>query len=109
MRDGIYRNKDSLVSGNNSEDCLGDTTMAIVFCRSCKGKITQRDTTCPRCGAPTSRLVPIAMFIVICAAAVVLFAVFKESQKGDDPTVANTDKSSERAKTEIVRTVQSDD
>lgn len=83
--------------------------MAIVFCRSCKAKITQRDTTCPRCGAPTSRLVPIAMFIVMCAAAVVLFAVFKESQKTEDPTVATTNKSTEREKSKIVRTVLTDD
>lgn len=82
--------------------------MAIVFCRSCKTKITQRDTTCPKCGSPTSRLVPIAMGIVLSAAAVILFAAFKESLKDSDPALATTDTSINRADTDI-RTVLSDD
>jgi hypothetical protein len=45
----------------------------------------------------------------MCAAAVVLFAVFKESQKSEDPTVATTIKSTERENSKIVRTVLSDD
>lgn len=64
--------------------------MALVFCRSCKAKITQRDTTCPRCGAPTSRLVPIVTGIIVSAVAVVLYSAVKASLQEDKLDAART-------------------
>jgi len=63
--------------------------MALVFCRSCKAKITQRDTTCPRCGSPTSRLVPIVTGIALSATALVLYAAFSASLDGNNSAVAS--------------------
>lgn len=88
----------------------GDSGMAIVFCRSCKTKITQRDTTCPKCGSPTSRLVPVVLCIALTAAALVLYTVARESLKDDDRSIAAIKSSAERSNSsETLRTVLSED
>jgi hypothetical protein len=102
--------------------------MALVFCRSCKAKITQRDTTCPRCGAPTSRLVPIVTGIIVSAVAVVLYSAVKASLQDDklatarnSPVADTGNRAADTASTpsapaqkesgqrDIVRTVLTDD
>lgn len=65
----------------------GEFKMAIVFCRSCKTKITQRDTTCPKCGSPNSRIIPILMCIVLSSAGFVLYTAFQEVVRKKDGTV----------------------
>lgn len=83
--------------------------MALVFCRSCKAKITQRDTTCPRCGSPTSRLVPIVTGIVLSFAAVVIFAAVRVSLSEVDRSVAGVTSPPDKHSSEGVQTVLSDD
>jgi len=83
--------------------------MAIVFCRSCKTKITQRDTTCPKCGSPTSRLVPVVIGIALSAAAVVLYAAVRESLNDTDRIEAAVTVSPNDNTSSAVRTVLSDD
>ena len=55
--------------------------MASVYCPSCKGKITQRDATCPRCGASTSRIIPIVLGIAVFATCFVLFNSYQKTTK----------------------------
>ena len=55
--------------------------MAIVHCRACKQKITRMDTTCPRCGAPNSRLMPFFLGIILFALCAVFYTTFKQSAK----------------------------
>ncbi len=61
--------------------------MAIVHCRSCKTKITQRDTTCPKCGSPNSRLAQFIVAIVLSFAGFVFFTVYKEVVRNNDNSV----------------------
>ena len=55
--------------------------MAIVFCRACKQKITRMDTTCPRCGAPNSRLMPLFLGIILFALCAVFYTTFKQGSR----------------------------
>ncbi len=55
--------------------------MAIVHCRACKQKITRMDTTCPRCGAPNSRLMPLFLGIILFALCAVFYSTFKQASK----------------------------
>ena len=65
--------------------------MAIVYCKSCKGKITQRDTVCPRCGSPNSRLVPVLICIVFSAASLMLYNAYRQSATESRSSVASTE------------------
>ncbi len=53
--------------------------MASVYCTSCKAKITQQDVTCPRCGSPTSRTIPIVLCIVASLACLWLYSAYHQS------------------------------
>lgn len=64
--------------------------MAIVYCRSCKQKITRMDTTCPRCGAPNSRLMPIFLGIILVALCAVFYNVLSKSDNGKTVDVVVT-------------------
>ena len=64
--------------------------MAIVYCRSCKRKITRMDTTCPRCGAPTSKLMPVFLGIIFIALCAVFYTVISKSGKRESIDVVVT-------------------
>ncbi len=53
--------------------------MAIVYCRSCKQKITRMDPTCPRCGASNSRLMPLFLGFILLALCAVFFNALNKS------------------------------
>ncbi len=53
--------------------------MASVYCTSCKAKITKQDVTCPRCGSPTSRTIPIVLCIAASVACLLLYNAYQQS------------------------------
>lgn len=84
--------------------------MAIVFCRSCKTKITERDTTCPKCGSPKSRIAPFFFFIVLSFAGMVLFSVYREVVRKNEGTVTVETTSEEmQSQSTILRTGLADE
>lgn len=58
--------------------------MAIVHCRACKQKITRMDTTCPRCGAPNSRLMPFFLGFILLTLCAVFYNVLSKKSAGSD-------------------------
>lgn len=52
--------------------------MASVYCGYCKAKITQGDATCPSCGSPTSKLIPVVLCLVVVAASVMLYNAYRQ-------------------------------
>lgn len=60
--------------------------MASVYCASCKAKITREATTCPSCGSPTSRVIPVIMFIAVASASLLLYGAYQ--QYTDNSTAA---------------------
>jgi len=53
--------------------------MATVYCRACKAKISYGYNACPKCGAATSRIIPIIFAIAIIGAGVLLFSAYRDS------------------------------
>lgn len=78
--------------------------MAIVFCRACKQKITRMDTTCPRCGAPNNRMMPLLLGIILMALCAVFYSAFDSSNnsKPVDVVVSPEPKVSQSASDNIV-------
>ena len=85
--------------------------MAIVFCKSCKAKITQRDTTCPSCGATSSKLVPLLVCIIFSAAGLFLYNAYRQTANSENTAIAseNNVPAAKAAKTEIIRMGQSEE
>lgn len=63
--------------------------MAIVYCKSCKSKITQRDTVCPKCGSTNSRLVPVLACIIFSAVGLFVYNAYRQSANQEGTAIAS--------------------
>lgn len=63
--------------------------MAIVYCKSCKSKMTQRDTVCPKCGSTNSRLVPVLACIIFSAAGLFIYNTYRQSVNQESTAIAS--------------------
>lgn len=52
--------------------------MASVYCKSCNAKITAADSTCPSCGAPTSRVIPFILCLALLTAGFLLYSSYHQ-------------------------------
>jgi len=78
--------------------------MATVYCRACKAKISYGYNACPKCGAPTSRIIPIIFAVALLSAGALLFSVYRESVAKNTEVIDNQSSSQSDDEVSSIRT-----